>query len=391
MTMARLLIAGAILVCASIAAAWFLSNFERRTQTEPTGFRGKARHDQWLAARRLLQRMGAQTGELNALAELDNLPEGAALVLPKGRQGLGAQARRSALGWVKNGGRLIVEAEPAYQPYPLLDAFGVRRKVVGSAARDRGRTDDDDTLVHIALPPGLVPVEVLMDGTLDLQAKSARARFGTPPVTAAVLLQYGEGEVLALNRFAALSNHSIGLHDHAEFLWRIVQVDGAPPLVIFFSDAKKLSLFDWLLAQAWPAIAGGASLLLLWLWGAIPRMCPVAPDPLRERRRLLDHLRASGRFLWTRGGAQRLADAAREACLRRIAQVHPELLAAPDAEREARLAELAGLDAAQARALFSQQPSTRMTDFLRTISLYQTVHETIALKRGISKIPKERA
>jgi hypothetical protein len=154
---------------------------------------------------------------------------------------------------------------------------------------------------------------------------------------------------------------------------------------LFFSDPKKLSLVEWLRANAWSAVAGGVLFLVLWLWSAAPRLGPVAPDPQRARRRLLDHLRASGRFQWAHGGAQLLVDAARDACLRRIAGAHPELLAAPEVERAARLAELMGLDAEQSRLLFARKAPTSMTDFLHTVSLYHTVHERLALRKPASQ------
>ncbi|MBI3528265.1 MAG: DUF4350 domain-containing protein [Betaproteobacteria bacterium] len=393
-SMRRNLLIGLLLACLAAAAAWFISNFERRTESELVGFQGKARRDPWLAAERLLQRMGMNATAVRSLPELDSLPQSATLVLPKGRQSLSAQSRRSLLNWVSKGGRLIVEAEPAYQPDPLLDALGVRRKAA-KETENRKHDDGDDTgreLVEIALPPELAPVNVLMKRNFDLQANGALARFGGREATAVLLLQHGRGNVLVLNELDAFSNQLIGTHDHAEFLWRIVQVDQGAPAVLFFSDPKKLSLLGWLRTNAWSAVAGVLLFLLLWLWSAAPRLGPIAPDPVRARRRLLDHLRASGRFLWAHGGSQLLVDAAREACLRRIARVHPDLIAAPgtehEAEREARLAELIGLDAEQSRMLFSQKAPTRMIEFLHTIRLYQTVHERLALRRPAAKNTK---
>lgn len=394
MTTRRGFITALLFACLAAAAIWFFSNFERRTESEPVGFQGKARRDPWLAAERLLQRMGMEATTVRSLPELDSLPQSAALVLPKGRQLLSAQSRGSLLNWVSEGSRLIVEAEPAYERDPLLDALGVQRKALKDT-ENRKHDDSDDSgreLVEIALPPGLAPVKVLMKRNFDLQAKGALARFGGRETTAVLLLQYGDGDVLVLNEMDAFSNKLIGAHDHAEFLWRIVQVDSETPAVFFFSDPRKLSLVEWLRTNAWSAVAGSALLLLVWLWHTVPRFGPIAPDPERARRRLLDHLRASGRFLWTHGGSQLLVDAAREACLRRIARVHPDLIAAAgtghEAERAARLAELLGLDAEQSRMLFSQKAPARMIDFLHTIRLYQTVHERLALKRPATTYTK---
>ena len=379
----RLLVIGLLLACLAAATAWFLSNFERRTESEWIGFQGKARRDPWLGAQRLLQRMGANAAAVRSLPELNSLPQSATLLLPKGRQALSPASRLSLLNWVKQGGRLIIEAEPIYQPDSLFDAFGVRRKEAKFPADPKSNNVDNagTELIEIALPPDLVPVKVMMNRIPDLQAKDALARFGGRHTTAILLLRYGRGNVLAMNQLDVFSNQLIGMHDHAEFLWRIVQADGGAPSVFFFFDPKKLSLFDWLRTNAWSAVAGSVLFLALWLWSATPRLGPVAPDPDRARRRLLDHLRASGRFLWAHGGSQRLVDAAREACLRRIARVHPDLIALPEAERSARLAELLGLDAEQSRQLFLQKAPARMIDFLNTITLYQTVHERLALRR----------
>ena len=394
MTTRRGFLGALLLACLAAAAIWFFSNFERRTDSEPVGFQGKARREPWLAAERLLQRMGMDATAVHSLPELDSLPQSATLVLPKGRQLLGAQSRRSVVNWVSKGARLIVEAEPAFQPDPLLDALGVRRQALTDTENRKhdARDEGDLELMAIALPNGRAPVDVLLKRNLDLQAKQALAHSGGRKATAVVLLQHGRGQVLVLNDMDALSNSLIGMHDHAEFLWRIVQVDRATPAVFFFSDQRKLSLVEWLRTNAWPAVAGSALLVLVWLWHRVPRFGPLAPDPERARRRLLDHLRASGRFLWAHGGSQLLVNAAREACLRRIGRVHPDLIAAAgtghEAERAARLAELIGLDAGQSSMLCSQKAPTRMIDFLHTIRLYQTVHERLALRRPTTQNTK---
>ena len=381
--------------CLAAAAIWFAANFERRTQSEWVDFQGKARHERWLVAQRLLQRMGAKAQTVRSLPELGGLPPDATLLLPRGRQSLTAQSRQSLLNWVRQGGRLVVEAEPPYLPDPLLDQLGVRRKMVAVTEDGKGSGGDlgDAALVEIALPAQLAPLTVRMNGHIDLQADGALARFGGRQATTALLVHYGPEPVLVLNELDAVSNASIGLHDHAEFLWRMVQGDHGTPDVFFFSDPRKLSLLEWLRTNAWSAVAGSALLVLVWLWHTAPRFGPLAPDPERARRRLLDHLRASGRFLWAHGGAQLLVDAARESCLRRVARVHPDLIGAAGSEHEAaraaRLAELLGLDAEQSRMLFSHKARARAIDFLHTIRLYQTVHERLALKRRATQPTRE--
>jgi hypothetical protein len=124
--------------------------------------------------------------------------------------------------------------------------------------------------------------------------------------------------------------------------------------------------------------------VLLWLWYVAPRLGPVAPDPVRGRRRLLDHLRASGRFLWSNGGAQRMLDAARESCLRRITRVYPDVLAIAEPERPQRVAEILGWPEERTRQLLAPAGPAKMMDFLQTIGLYQAVHEQLALNARAS-------
>ena len=120
---------------------------------------------------------------------------------------------------------------------------------------------------------------------------------------------------------------------------------------------ERLSLWQWLTEHALAVLISSAALLVLWLWRIGPRFGPVAADLPPARRRLLDHLRASGRFHWNNRGRDRLAEAAREACLARLARAHPGFAALPPGERAAQLAAYAGISEAEAARLLA--PATR--------------------------------
>jgi hypothetical protein len=105
------------------------------------------------------------------------------------------------------------------------------------------------------------------------------------------------------------------------------------------------------------------------LWRIIPRFGPLIPDPLPARRRLLDHLRASGLFHWNNGDVARLTSAAREACMHKIGRTHPVIAALPMPQRAARLAQLTGLPEDQIVLGLSGQPSdpAQFTGLIRTL------------------------
>jgi hypothetical protein len=175
-----------------------------------------------------------------------------------------------------------------------------------------------------------------------------------------------------------MRNRSIGQNDHAEFLWQLVRFQPGTGAVFVFDNPQKLSLARWLADNAWAVLAAGALLLVAWLWRVAPRFGPIAPDPEPARRRLLDHLRASGRFQWSAGGAATLAEAAREAALRRVARAQPDFAALGTAERGARLAASFGLPAEEAGRVLRPAQNLQPAEFIGAMRVFQRIHERLA-------------
>ena len=388
MSARQVFVAALILVLAAAGGAWFLANHERVSEKVWVGFQGRARTDPYLAGQRLLQRMGLNAQAVRALPELRALPPAATLVLPQARQSITPQLQQHILEWVERGGNLIVEAEAIHQPDPLLDALGVVRTAVDipEEAEDFDEEEEAGTssgpyLVEVPVPPDRPPIRVRMAQDLAIESEDAVASFGGGYATTLLFLERGEGLVAVAADLSAITNYYVGELDHAEFLWRLVRLEPDGTDVFFFNNPQRLSLVGWLRANAWAALAGAGSLLLFWLWRIAPRFGPVEPDPERVRRRLLDHLRASGRFLWSNGAASRLLEAAREASLRRVMRAHPDLLATPESQRAARIAQLLAMTPEQAGTLLAVPSTARMIDFLHTVRLYQEVHERLALRK----------
>jgi hypothetical protein len=345
----RVLIPVALLALAVLGVVWFLQNYERVPGKERVPASGEARLRQFLAAERLAERMGMPSRELRSLADLDAPAAGAVLLMPNHRQAIDAQRDARLLAWVQRGGHLVVEAELPGVADPLLDATGVRRerdaKRRGIVLHASGETrfQDGERLVTVARGKGLV--------------------------TAAASLDFAR-------------NHAIGEDDHAALLWRVLTLSPAPSLQVFFHP-ERLSLWRFLADHALPVLIGAFALLGLWLWRIAPRFGPVPADPPPVRRRLLDHLRASGRYLWTEGLRGQLAGAARDAALRRLSRAQPDFAVASASEKAARVAALAAVpieDAQRFIAGASQAAHVRGADFMRLAAIAQRVH--LALEKG---------
>jgi hypothetical protein len=106
----------------------------------------------------------------------------------------------------------------------------------------------------------------------------------------------------------------------------------------------------------------------------------VAPDALPARRRLLDHLRASGRYYWAKGLRAELVLAARDSALRRLTRAQPDFANAPDAEKAARLAALAGISREEAGRFLASGGALSGADFIKLARDAQRTHA--ALEKG---------
>lgn len=363
----RIFVLAGLAALVALGVLWFRSNFEKRMVKEYVGASGEARLRPFLAAERFAERMGWKAAELRSLPELGNLPASGVLLLPPRRQALTNERIAEILAWVERGGHLIADAEYLGVPDPLLDALGV------------ARAD--------ATPPVLKPstvelrngrrLTVSLLGTMKVVVPDAQVRWQVG--NQLVSFSRGRGMVTVATTLFFADNRSIGELDHAEFLWYLLTLTPSRELVVYWSPAK-LSLWGFLKENAAPALAASALLLVLWLWSIAPRFGPVAPDLPPGRRRLLDHLRASGRYYWVKGLRLRLVVATRDAALRRIARVQPDFAAASESDRVTRLASLIQLSKEEAHRFIAAGGAMRGAEFIKLTQHAQRIHS--ALEKG---------
>jgi hypothetical protein len=362
-------------VLAGLAAAgaiWFFANYERVPDRQWVGFSGEARRNPYLAAERLAARMGVAARHVKTIPELKELPVNGTLVLPDRRDALTPDARLALLTWVENGGHLIVEDEEARRPDPILDAFGVKRSPVTRPPRAKPAP------VEATLPHASRPLKVEMHSRQTIEAPQATVRVASADATHLLHFERGRGRVTVLNDLEFLRNRAIGRLDHAEFLWQIVRFQPDTPALFVFDNPQKLSLVRWLADHAWPLVAGAALLLAVWLWRSASRFGPVAPDPEPARRRLLDHLRASGRFQWARGGGGALLEAAREAALRRVVRAYPDFAALGRGAQRDRLVALFGIRPEDAQKVLAAANPRTPAELMTAVGVYQHIQERLS-------------
>jgi hypothetical protein len=370
MTRARLAtFALAVLVAAG--AAWFYFNFERVTEREHTGYQGEARQNPLLAATRLYQRMGRKARTIKRPLQLAALPPGGTLVLSRFRSGITAPTVERLMAWVQSGGHLIVAAAWHSNPDPILDRLKIERGEPG------GRPRRADASV-VKLPHAPQAMKVVVGNRLELREGALPALHRVDDRGGTILLhyRYGAGSVTVLSSMSFMTNAAIGQHDHAEFAWQLLGFNPSSREVVVAFRIEAPSLMTALVEDAWQALVVAGLLLAAWLWHVIPRFGSLIPDPVPVRRRLLDHLRASGLFHWNNGNVGRLTMAARESCMHRIARTHPVIAALPVAQRAARFAQVTGLPEDDILAALTGQPADA-PQFTAAIRTLQAIEERL--------------
>jgi hypothetical protein len=350
--MSRRLALYALITLAGLGLAWFFSTFERARVPERVPPSGEARVRDFLAAERFAERMGLRSRELRSLADLDNLAPGMLLV-PNQRASIDASRAARLLAWAQEGNHLVVEAELPGLDDPLLDALQVKRA--------QGKPQEK--------PPFL--------DQLSLEAPAVKPALQIADKL--VSFPRGKGMVTVASSLNFARNRLIGAQGSAELLWQLIELTPAKELQVFFRP-QRLSLTGFLVQHALPALIAAGVLLALWLWRIALRFGPVVPDAPPARRRLLDHLRASGRYYWAQGLRASLVLAARDAALRRIARSQPDFSTASITEKQQRLAALAGIRPEEAAQFLAAGGAMRGHDFIRVVQRAQRVH--VALEKG---------
>ena len=373
-----------VVVLAVLYATWFISTHDRVSAQQWVGPTGEARLKPFLAAQRLAERMGLEANELRSLPALEDLPTAAVLIVPAPRQELHSAKIAELLRWVDRGGHLIAEAEYIGVADPLFDRLGVKRMRAETPATSLFAVMPDGAklsayfgdAMHLAVPPE----------RMRLRAGDHLVSFarGRGMVTVATSLRFARNPGLD-DEYARISKRparSIGALDHAALFWAVLSLTPQRPLHVYFRP-ERLSLWEFLTRNAAPVLIAGGLLLALWLWSIVPRFGPVAPDAPPGRRRLLDHLRASGRYYWSRGMRSRLVVAARDAALRRVARAQPDFAQASMQQKALRIASLTGISGEEAARFLSAAGAMRGADFIRIAQHAQRVHR--ALEKGARK------
>ena len=356
---ARILAFVLLALAALGALGWYVArNLERSDERVWVGYHGEAETDDFLAASRLLNRLGRETHPVRGIPLAKAMGKTDALILPDRRLRLTPGQVKGLKAWVEGGGLLVAEGTFAESVDsdrvndPLFQAFGARLVKNGLEAPVFKQGDDSkafqERLKAFESEHGVEEV--------DFNGASCRVDLGAydrieSSKDGAILGsdakfffdREGKGTVFFFTSLSALDNRHIEANDHADFVAALVskRPEGAKAWIVYQEEPPSLAA--WLRANAWMVLIALALLILLGLWRGLRRLGPPLPDPPLGRRSLLEHLAAAGRFQWSVREGEALLAASQAALKERLWRAHPALAALPPEALTAALAERAGL------------------------------------------------
>ncbi|HEX7641889.1 MAG TPA: DUF4350 domain-containing protein [Burkholderiaceae bacterium] len=216
---------------------------------------------------------------------------------------------------------------------------------------------------------GAQPVDQQANHQAD--ASAAAPQGADDGASAVRIFDYGKGRVVILaERY--FDNYSLPAYDHGELLLGLAALNAHGKNVILIEHVDIASWLSILWHAAPYAICVLAAFLLLWAWYSMRRFGPQLPEPDDRRRALLEHIDASGRWLWksTRGRDIMLA-AMRRVTERTLTRRIPELRKLAPERQVERLAADGKMSRAELERALLDAPGRLPIEFTRQIQTLQ--------------------
>lgn len=366
-----------VLVLTAVAAACLRLESVTREQ----GLSREANLNPWLAAGRLLEH---QNLRVRMEPDYGGLPGHArVIVLATSLEYLDGSERDTLFKWVKTGGHLVSELQhvtPAGQATPeealtrRLDVRLHEQDTTRDARRPRGRDSE--------------PRPTQLDGEGQVLARFNASHYLAPgnrkPAWVvsdawgphAMRFMVGAGRITVLSDLDWMHNRRLGEGDHAALLWRVVDAP-ARAEVWLIHGVERPSLLRLVWEKAAWFLLSLALFVLAWLWGASRRFGPLQPPAAAARRRLGEHLEASGRYLLRHGGLATLFNASRERLLGQAQRRHPQWRTLPTAALAEQLALRARVEAAPVRRLLEGDAPDQLLPFAADIRLINRLRKAL--------------
>lgn len=423
-----------------LIAVYLLGRLEPYEETVDLGTAPEARQDDYLAARRYLERQGIEVSRADNLSVLDTLPApGNTLLLIASRTNMTPSQADRVLAWASKGGHLLFVAEALYDEETgtsddlLLNRLGIQQfdaeelddvdeDASEHAADEEQATDSEDAdshedadadadtdeqtrqaeapaadqdadeqpeadgeddrdpypeLTKLYLENEDAPAYIDFDTRFHLYDSQDRAHAWANSDKATHMLQLNYGNGLVTVLTDSWIWQNGNIADH-DNAWLLWYLTQDTHATLLY-NAERDDLAS-LLGRHFPeALAALALLVLLGLWHVGVRQGPQIAPASRARRQLEEHLRASADFLLRRSGNQVLLRHLQGDILRRARRRHPGFERLGVAEQWQVLSRLSRLPPSAISQAMRPLPKQRLSasEFTRQVAHLQSLRNAL--------------
>lgn len=405
MNRANVIIALILATGLGVVLFWFFTNFERQQVTEEIGFSSEARANPMLAAARMLRTMGLDARLLEPGTWDTKLTPGVGtLFVLSGSWSLGEAERKQLFDWVRAGGHVVLAPsssersririspfddddadsseddkdshteqssnEPA-SAGALLKEFGVTRARKRDMSRNTGAARQPMTIIGS-------DTSVIFSTYARLQSNNVKHLVRAADSHGACVIEgrYGRGSFTAMCSMRALQNSRVGKAQNATFLWSLVTQRSPTEPVWMVYDTDMPPLHQWLWERIPQTVVCVLLALLVWLWSSTRRAGPMLDLEPPGNRRTLEHVEASGRFVYKHEGPAPLLAAIRNDFQARLQRRHPAIAKLNDPERFHQLAKLCELSADEVFRALTVAPRHE-AGFIEAVRHLQRLRESV--------------
>lgn len=351
-----------------LAVGLFFILFERVEQEFDLAPDGEVLRNPLWVAEAFLKEKGLEVESPGSFIPSSEMPpQNGVLINVSSRDSFGEKNLTILLDWVENGGHLIVSARG--ETDPILDHLGVELTKDGEVGQAEVRFGEEEHTYKL----GLANI-FRFDCGIEFDGVTLQDENG---YTYTFDYYLGEGLISVFSDTRFLENGFLDEHDHAAFLWRLVnQTNKGAPVWIVWNETFP-SIWSLLWKYAWMCVLSLLGLIVIYLWHRIPRMGPIAADPSPDRRSLMEHVAAAGRFYWRRHQGSLLVASTREAMMEQLHRRRPDWLALDQNQLAERLAECSGIEVAKVKKFLAKGADPDAATFLEQINVIETIRRSL--------------
>ncbi|MBN1798120.1 MAG: hypothetical protein JW822_06070 [Spirochaetales bacterium] len=312
-----------------IVAGYLLSESIEVVKEEVyVGLKGQARTNPFLAAERLLINRDFAVNHIYNEYQLTNfLDNSGTIFFSAMRDSFKTPTLEKLLEWVELGGNLVVNVAPYGDDFEnqnhidfFLEYAGVEVNInpdVDGTAGENGAAEDG---IKFTLPGIDKDLAVTLDNYLVLSDTDEWASWAVRDNGHNLLLQFniGKGLLSIISSLSFIENSLIGENDNAAFFWYLVRQGSSKHEVWFVWRHDVKSFWEILFQYTWMFLISLVVCLLLFMWKQGMRFGPMITITDTASRSLIEHVYASGRFLWNNKQRFQLLASLKQAVIHKI-------------------------------------------------------------------------